>query len=349
MTGTVIITGGAGFIGCNAAARFLERGAKVVVIDNLSRKGAARNLAWLKTLRGDLVFAKEDIRRAAPLRRIFEKHPADLILHLAGQVAVTTSVAAPRNDFEVNALGTLNVLEALRETYGLSPSRRAKAPFLINASTNKVYGGMENVRIAERGGRYAYRDFPHGVPEDMQLDFHSPYGCSKGTADQYVIDYHRIYGLTAVSLRQSCIYGYRQFGIEDQGWVAWFTIAAHLGKTITIYGDGKQVRDTLFIDDLIDCYEAAYEKRKTAAGKAYNIGGGPKNTLSLLELVAFLEKDLGRKIPLKFGKTRPGDQPVYISDIRRAKRGLGWSPKVGVKKGVKLLSRWVAENRSLFK
>lgn len=350
MSNTAVITGGAGFIGCNAAARFLEKGWRVVIIDNCARKGARRNLAWLRAKNGGLVFLKEDVRRAAAMDRIFSKYAdASLVLHLAGQVAVTTSVADPRADFETNALGAFNVLEAIRKACGLSPSRRGASPFLIYASTNKVYGGMEGVPVVERGGRYAYRDFKHGVPETMQLDFHSPYGCSKGTADQYVMDYHRIYGLQGVTLRQSCIYGCRQFGVEDQGWVAWFTIAAHLGKKITIYGDGKQVRDMLFIDDLLDIYEAAFKKGKAAAGKAYNIGGGPRNTMSLLELLGYLEKSLGKKIPLKFAKIRPGDQPVFISDIRKAKQDLGWQPKVPAKEGVERLSRWVSENLFLFK
>jgi CDP-paratose 2-epimerase len=347
---TVIITGGAGFIGCNAADRFLRRGHRVVVVDNLARAGAAANLAWLKKNHRDVVFVKQDIRDFNGLERIFTKFaPADTVLHLAAQVAVTTSVTNPRNDFEINALGTFNVLEAIRSAYALSPSRKKKAPFVVFASTNKVYGGMEDITVVEKNGRYAYRDLKHGIPENRLLDFHSPYGCSKGAADQYVIDYSRIYGLDSVAMRQSCIYGYRQFGIEDQGWVAWFTIAAHLGKKITIYGDGKQVRDMLFIEDLLDAYEAAIKNRKTVSGKAYNIGGGPKNVMSLLELVAALEKRRGGKIPLSFSGWRPGDQPVFVCDVRKALREFGWAPTTSTKDGVAKISDWVAANIKLFR
>src|SRR5436190_19211093 len=242
-----IITGGAGFIGCNASARYLKHGDEVVVIDNLSRRGTQQNLDWLGP-QGNLTFVKTDIADAGAVRKAFDAHgDADLILHLAGQVAVTSSVSDPRDDFQSNALGTFNVLEAVRAI-------GTKAPFLY-ASTNKVYGGMEDLGIVERNGRYDYADFPNGVSEERGLDFHSPYGCSKGSADQYVRDYHRIYGLNTVVFRQSCIYGYRQFGMEDQGWIAWFFIAAEKGKEISVYGDGKQVRDILFIDDLLDAYE----------------------------------------------------------------------------------------------
>ena len=349
MKKTAIITGGAGFIGCNAAARFLSRGYRVVVVDNLSRNGSEANLAWLRKNHGGIVFAKQDIRDAKGLEKVFAKSaPADVVIHLAGQVAVTTSVADPRTDFDINALGTLNVLEAIRSVYALSPSRKRKAPFVIYASTNKVYGGMDDIKVVKKNGRYAYGDLKNGIPENRLLDFHSPYGCSKGAADQYVIDYGRIYGLESVAMRQSCIYGYRQFGIEDQGWVAWFTIAAHQGRKITIYGDGKQARDMLFIEDLLDAYEAAFKNRKKVSGKAYNIGGGPKNVMSLLQLLAALEKRIGKKIPLSFSGWRPGDQPVFICDVRKAKREFGWEPKISTKDGVAKLSDWVAANIKLF-
>ena len=201
-----------------------------------------------------------------------------------------------------------------------------------------VHGGKVN----------EYKNLPRGISEGRLLDFHSPYGCSKGTADQYMIDYSRIYGLKTVVFRQSCIYGYRQFGIEDQGWVAWFTIAAMMGKPITIYGDGKQVRDVLFIDDLVDAYEAAVKNIDKIKGQAFNIGGGAKNTMSLLELLAFLEKFFGKKIPLRFAGWRPGDQPVFVCDIGKAKKAFGWAPKVGPKEGVKKLYDWVRDNKKLF-
>src|SRR5579862_1357593 len=269
----VIITGGAGFIGSNAAARVLGRGEEAVVFDNLSIPGAQQYLEWLRG-RGLKHFLRIDVRDSRDTEMAFASHQdAGLILHLAGQVAVTTSVTDPRSDFEANALGTLNVLEALR-------LNRMAVP-LIYSSTNKVYGGMEDLEVVQRDGRYAYADVPGGISESRGLDFHSPYGCSKGAGDQYVRDYFRIYGIPTVVFRQSCIYGYRQWGMEDQGWVAWFMIASNLGRPITVYGDGRQVRDLLFIEDLLDAYDAAWRHIDTAAGKVYNIGGGPRNVLSL--------------------------------------------------------------------
>jgi CDP-paratose 2-epimerase len=253
---------------------------------------------------------------------------------------VTTSVTDPRADFEINALGTFNMLEAVRQ--------HSPESFFITASTNKVYGKMHGVAVTERNGRYEYRDLTAGAGEDQPLDFHSPYGCSKGAADQYTIDYSRIYGLQTVAMRQSCIYGTRQFGIEDQGWVAWFTIASVLGKPITIYGDGKQIRDVLHVDDLARAYEAAFEHRDTVSGEAFNIGGGPGNTMSLLELLAQLEEDLRIKIPLKWSDWRPGDQPVFVCNIDKARERMGWAPQVGVRDGVRGLIGWVDQNRALF-
>lgn len=335
-----IITGGAGFIGSNAASRYLRRGDHVIVIDNLCRDGVRKNLEWLQS-QGAVEFLELDIRNYDELARVFREHrDAGRVLHLAAQVAVTTSVIAPREDFEINALGAFNVLEAVRAA-GL------QAPVLYS-STNKVYGEMTEVGTEERGGRYAYRSLPYGVPEDRLLDFHSPYGCSKGSADQYFIDYHRIYGLRTIVFRQSCIYGYRQFGAEDQGWIAWFMIASQLGRPITIYGDGKQVRDILFIEDLLDAYDAAFAAGPGAIGKAYNIGGGPGNVLSLLELVAYIEKRQGGKLPHGYSDWRPGDQKVFVSDIRRAQNELGWSPKIGCQRGLELLYDWISENKTLF-
>ena len=335
-----IITGGAGFIGSNASSRYLARGHRVVVIDNLARDGVRENLEWLKP-QGQLEFHQVDIRNWDALSRVFHQHrDADQVLHLAAQVAVTTSVKNPREDFEINACGTFHVLEAMRQS-GM------KAP-LIYSSTNKVYGEMTTVGVVERDGRYDYKSLPNGVSEENNLDFHSPYGCSKGSADQYVIDYHRIYGLRSIVFRQSCIYGYRQFGAEDQGWVAWFMIARQQGHPITIYGDGKQVRDILFIDDLLDAYDAAFAAPDKAAGRAYNIGGGVKNVLSLRELLAFIEQRSGNKIPAKTADWRPGDQKVFISDIRRAQQELGWSPKIDCTRGLGLLYDWIEKNRELF-
>jgi CDP-paratose 2-epimerase len=335
-----IITGGAGFIGSNAASRYLKRGHHVVVVDNLGREGVQKNLDWLKP-QGKLEFVKLDIRDADPLTRLFDTHrDADRVLHLAAQVAVTTSVIDPREDFQINALGTFNVLEAMRKT-GM------KAP-VIYSSTNKVYGEMTELGVGEKNGRYAYQSLPLGVPEDRNLDFHSPYGCSKGSADQYAIDYHRIYGLRTIVFRQSCIYGYRQFGAEDQGWVAWFMIASQLGRPITVFGDGKQVRDILFIEDLLDGYDAAFAAGDKAVGKAYNIGGGPENVLSLLELLDYISKRQNRKLPYGLSDWRPGDQKVFVSDIRRAQAELGWAPKINCNRGLELLYDWVGANLGLF-
>lgn len=341
MGGTILVTGGAGFIGSNYVDRLLKRGEKVIIFDNLSRAGATRNLDWLEKRHGKDSFQLVigDVRNQQAIQTTAGE--ADVIFHLAAQVAVTTSVIDPRTDFEINAMGTFNVLEAARL------SRRK--PAVIYASTNKVYGGMEDVHIGEKDGRYAYEDLPFGVPETRRLDFHSPYGCSKGCGDQYVRDYSRIYGLRTLVFRQSCIYGPRQFGIEDQGWVAWFVIAAVKGLPITIYGDGKQVRDVLFIDDLLDAYDLALAKIDRAAGEVYNIGGGPEKTISIWrEFGPMLEKLIGKPIPTSMGDWRPGDQRVYISDIRKAGTELGWTPKVSVEDGVAKLVEWVQSNIELF-
>jgi CDP-paratose 2-epimerase len=335
-----IITGGAGFIGCHAALRFQRAGAQVVVVDNLSRRGAEANVAWLRS-QGVTEIVRADVRDAAALSALVARHhDADAVLHLAAQVAVTTSVHDPRADFEANALGTLNVLEAVRNAAGGRPA-------VLYASTNKVYGNLEHVSVVERGGRYSYADRPLGIAEDEPLDFHSPYGCSKGAGDQYVRDYARIYGLKTVVLRQSCIYGTRQFGIEDQGWVAWFCVAATMGKPVTVYGDGKQIRDLLWVEDLIDVYERAAARADSIRGEVFNIGGGPANTLSLLELIAHLEEGLGRPLRPAFAPWRPGDQRVFVADIRKAERLLGWAPKVRARAGIDQLLGWVADHRDL--
>lgn len=335
----LLITGGAGFIGVNAARHFARQGWQITVLDNLSRRGTEGNLRWLQE-HASLRFERADVREPAAVDRIVGEVRPNLLLHLAGQVAVTTSVTDPREDFEINARGTFNVLEAVR--------RKSPESFFIDASTNKVYGRMEDLGIIERNGRYEYRDLPEGADEQQPLDFHSPYGCSKGAADQYTTDYSRIYGLRTVAFRQSCIYGTRQFGIEDQGWVAWFTIAAVLGKQITIYGDGKQTRDVLHVDDLARAYEAAYVQREAVAGQSFNIGGGPANTMSLRELIAYLEAELGIRIPLQWSDWRPGDQPVFVCNVGKAKRLLGWQPAIAVQDGVRQLIHWVRDNVGLF-
>ncbi|MCP4609853.1 MAG: NAD-dependent epimerase/dehydratase family protein [Planctomycetes bacterium] len=335
-----LITGGAGFIGTNLAAYYLSKNKNVTILDNLSRSGTQKNVDWLQKQHGSrLKFVKYDIRNTdGILLELVEN--ADVVFHQAAQVAVTTSVTNPREDFEVNATGTFNVLDAVR----LSSSR----PIVVFSSTNKVYGKMEDVEIVERDGRYEYASLNAGVPETRTLDFHSPYGCSKGCADQYMIDYSRIYGLETVVFRQSCIYGPHQFGVEDQGWVAWFSIRAMQNLPISIYGDGKQVRDVLYIEDLIRAYEAAIDNIAITKGHAYNIGGGPNNTLSLLELITILEEHFGIKLDCQFEDWRPGDQLIYVSDIQKAGEVFEWKPLIRPLEGVKKLLKWLIQNRDLF-
>jgi len=336
-----LVTGGAGFIGSNTVHRLLREGHRVVVIDNLSRPGSRRNLDWLQQAGGDLTFVLQDIRDFDGLRRAVRPHPAEAVLHFAAQVAVTTSVTDPRQDFEINALGTFNLLEALRA--------ESLNPIVLFTSTNKVYGALAHLKVEETKTRYRYADLPEGVSEATPLDFYSPYGCSKGAADQYVHDYGRIYGLRTVVFRNSCIYGTRQFGIEDQGWLAWFVIAALQGKPISIYGDGKQVRDVLFIDDLVEIMLRAVARPEVSAGQVYNIGGGPSRTVSVWkEFGPMLERQLGKAIPVSLHDWRPGDQKIYISDIRKASHDFGWEPKVDVDEGVRRLFEWVKENHALF-
>lgn len=336
----VLITGGAGFIGCNLADRLISTNQRVRIFDNLSRRGVGENLEWLRRRHGEkFEFIRGDVRDYAAIAAALGG--ADIIYHLASQTAVTTSVIDPRNDFEINALGTFNVLEAARLS--------SKQPILIYASTNKVYGGMEHEPVVELPTRYSYRDLPYGVDERYPLDFHSPYGCSKGAADQYVRDYARIYGLPTVVFRQSCIYGPRQMGVEDQGWVAWFIIALMTGRPITIYGNGKQVRDLLYIDDLVDAFVLAVEHINVTAGQVYNIGGGADNTISIWwDLKPLLEELMERRLPEPaFAPWRPGDQPIFVADTRKAERDFNWSPRVPVREGIARLVHWAAEHREL--
>jgi CDP-paratose 2-epimerase len=337
----VLITGGAGFIGANLADRLIESGEGVTIFDNLSRRGSAKNLEWLRQQHPeDFRFVEGDVCDAGSIERAMQG--SQVVYHLAAQTAVTTSVTDPRTDFEINAAGTFNVLEAARA--------EGDNPILLYTSTNKVYGGMEDVEVVEEPDRYTYRDLKDGAGESQPLDFHSPYGCSKGAADQYVRDYHRIYGLRTVVFRQSCMYGPRQMGVEDQGWVAWFVIAAVLGKPLTIYGDGKQVRDLLYIDDLVRAYRLAVENIDTTAGQVYNMGGGASNTISVWrEFKPILSRLLGREIPEpSYGDWRPGDQKVFYCDTSKAERDFGWKPEVGVEDGIGRLADWVQSNRYLF-
>ncbi len=337
----ILVTGGAGFVGSNLVHGLLREGCHVTVFDALLRHGTENNLAWLQRHHGDgrLRFVRGDVRDFEAVQAAVSE--AGVIYHLAGQVAVTSSVDDPRNDYDINALGTFNVLEAAR----LSGHR----PIVVFTSTNKVYGGMEEVAVEERTTRYQYRDLPYGVSESQPLDFHSPYGCSKGAADQYVRDYARIYGLPTVVFRMSCIYGPRQFGNEDQGWLAHFLIAAQTNSPITIYGDGKQVRDVLFVDDLVRALRLAVEKIDKTAGQAFNIGGGPSNTLAVWQEFRELLADLkGEKVPVRHGPWRPGDQPCYVSDIRKAGQVFGWQPRIDKETGIRRLWDWVSSHTHLF-
>lgn len=337
----VLITGGAGFIGINTADYFLARSYGVTIFDNLSRKGSAENLKWLKKkwgkqflfVRGDVVTDKKKLALLA------EK--ADAVLHLAAQVAVTTSVENPYDDFHTNAHGTLNVLEAVRQS--------KRRPLVIYSSTNKVYGTMENAEVTLTDTGYRHTNFPIGVAAHHPVDFHSPYGCSKGAADKYVHDYSRIYGLKTVVFRQSCIYGPHQFGIEDQGWVAWFVISGLLGRPITVYGDGNQVRDLLHVEDLASLYEATVSGIDKVAGRVYNIGGGSTQAFSILSTLRVIERILKCPMPFSFADWRPGDQKVYISDINAISRDLGWEPKISFDKGLVSLVQWAEGEEKLLR
>ena len=335
-----LITGGAGFIGSNAARRFREAGHDVVVFDNFSRAASRFNQAWLESTHPEVRFLEGDVRDSGSLRAALSE-PFDAVLHLAGQVAVTTSILDPVSDYEINALGSFKLLEELRRRHAGAPE---KAPLLIYASTNKVYGHL-SMGETIREGRWDFQNLPERVSEEESLSFESPYGCSKGAADQYVVDYHRSFGLPTVAMRQSCIYGPRQFGEEDQGWVAWFALAAVFGLPITFYGDGLQVRDLLWVDDLVALYLAAAANRDKVAGRAYNVGGGPGFRLSLKELLALLEDKLQKKIPITRAPTRLGDQPVFYCNVSRAARELGWAPRVSPAEGVDRLLSWIHGSR----
>lgn len=336
----VLVTGGAGFIGSNYAARLIRRGEEVRILDNLSRAGARQNVEWLAGSFGDAAFTLVvgDLRDAGLVASAAAG--VDLIVHLGGQVAVTRSLADPREDFEANAVGTFNVLEGARLA--------AHAPIVLYASTNKVYGGMADTPVVEEATRWRYRDLPHGCPETQPLDFHSPYACSKGTGEQYARDYARIFGLRVVVFRQSCIYGPRQFGTGDQGWLSWMMRAALAGRPITVYGDGKQVRDVLHVDDLLDAYDLAVERIEVASGAVYNVGGGAENQLAVwAEFGPMLERLLGRTVPVAWGDWRAGDQRVFCADIRKIGRELGWVPATSCARGIAGLFAWVRDHAPL--
>lgn len=334
-----LITGGAGFIGTNLADRLLEKGRHVMIFDNLSRPGVEQNLRWLRQKHGDRIRIEvADTRNRYVLQAAVDE--ADQVFHIAAQVAVTSSLADPATDFAVNVQGTLNLLEALRA--------RSEPPPLVFTSTNKVYGPLASVELRKRGRRYEPADSDaarFGIAEECPLWFQSPYGCSKGAADQYVLDYAASFGLPATVFRMSCIYGPHQFGTEDQGWVAHFLLRAIQDEPITIYGDGCQVRDILVIDDLLDAFELAQRNIGSLSGEAFNIGGGPANTVGLLELIDLINELHSRRTRYMFGAQRTADQPYFVSDIRKFSRATGWRPSAGVREGIERLYQWLSPLR----
>ncbi len=334
-----VVTGGAGFIGTNLAAELLARGEEVVCLDDLSRRGTEHNLAWLRGLGHEgFTFVRGDIRDRALVAQALRG--ADAVFHLAAQVAVTSSIADPRTDFEVNALGTLNVLEAAR---ALDPP-----PVVVFTSTNKVYGGLEHLHVEERPDRYVLPQLPAGIDEQAPLDFHSPYGCSKGCADQYVRDYARVFGIPSVVFRMSCIYGPHQYGNEDQGWVMHFVASCLRHRPITIYGDGKQVRDILHVGDLVKALLCARDVARRFPGLVLNIGGGPANAIPIHSVLEMARARGTPPVSIDYGPWRAGDQKVYVSCIAKAAETLGWRPSIGVEEGVESIFRWASHHLDEF-
>ncbi|MFW5697666.1 MAG: GDP-mannose 4,6-dehydratase, partial [Fimbriimonadaceae bacterium] len=338
-TKRALITGGAGFIGTNLAKNLLDDGYEVTLFDNLSRDQVINNLRWLQDrYPGHLNVKFGDMRNPYELREALKD--ADEVYHLAGQVAVTTSLEYPLEDFEINVRGTLNLLEILR-TMG-------RPPGLIFTSTNKVYGSLQGLETLEQETRYEPADArmrEYGVDEDAPLDMHSPYGVSKGAADQYVLDYARMFGIPTAVFRMSCIYGPHQWGTEDQGWIAHFLLSTLKGETITLYGNGKQVRDALFVEDLVEAMRRTQAKMEDLQGNAFNLGGGPERAVSLVEMLEVIEEITGRKPKIEFADWRPGDQRYYVSNTSKIQRGTGWSPKTNLRQGVKRLLEDLQENR----
>ena len=337
----VLVTGGAGFIGCNIADRLLREGRRVRVYDSIARAGVQANLDWLKGRHGDrLEVLTADVRDHARLAAAAQDVSA--VFHMAAQVAVTTSLVDPVEDFDVNVRATLALLEAVRAGGRRTP--------VIFASTNKVYGDLADMAFERRGDRYAPMDAElrdHGVSEARPLDFHTPYGCSKGAADQYVLDWARSYDMPTCVMRMSCVYGPRQMGTEDQGWVAHFLIKALEGETVTLYGDGRQVRDILQVGDVVDAYVSALDRIEAVRGRAFNLGGGPANAVSLRELIAFIGQVIGRPVRVAYSDWRQGDQRFFVADMREAERALGLKPRTPWRVGVAGLADWLAEHRGL--
>jgi CDP-paratose 2-epimerase len=333
-----VVTGGCGFVGCNLVAYLLELGWTVTVFDNLSREGATANLAWLRRLvTNQFIFQHGDVRNVFDIESLIARRKPDVIFHLAGQVAMTTSMESPRRDFEINVLGSINVLEAVRQH---SPSTA-----IVYSSSNKVYGNLQ-LDLVETETRYTPRQLLHGIDENAKLEFQTPYGCSKGAADQYMLDYARSFDLKTVVFRHSTIYGGRQFATVDQGWVGWFCRKALELKNdpnaapFTISGDGKQVRDLLHVNDAVRCYVAAFEAITKVRGEAFNIGGGVENSMSLLELFSFLEDQLAVKLRFQQLPWRQSDQKYFVADIAKATRSFKWSPEMGFRRGIESALAW---------
>lgn len=326
LTVRYLVLGGAGFIGTNFVLQLAKEGKEVIIFDNFSKRGASCNAKYVQHLFPNLTIIRGDIARdTQKLRDLMDS--VDVAYHLAGQTAVTRSITNPDQDFKDNLRGTFNVLEAIR--------RSKRKPIMIFASSNKVYGSLANIRVRETASRYAFVGTRCGVDERQPLDFHSPYGCSKGSADQYVRDYARIFGLQTVVLRQSCVYGPHQHGTEEQGWLAWFAFAHRHDLPVTVYGNGKQTRDVLYIDDLFEAWRKTEQYINEARGEVFNIGGGPAYTLSLLELIRILERASGNRMHIAYGPLRPGDQKLYVSDISKATRLLGWRPHINILEGLR--------------
>jgi CDP-paratose 2-epimerase len=336
----LLITGGCGFLGSNLAVDAIERGDELVIFDNLYREGSRENLGWLRQ-QGSFIFEHGDIRNQNDITRVISSTRPDVIFHLAGQVAMTTSIANPRMDFEVNVVGTHNLLEAVRQ--------HVPDATVVYSSTNKVYGDLEQYLYRETDTRYECIDKADGFDEATSLEFHSPYGCSKGAADQYMLDYARIFGLKTVVFRHSSMYGGRQFATYDQGWIGWFcqkaveTLSRQASSRFTISGNGKQVRDVLHADDMKALYLAAVKQIDQAKGQVFNIGGGFPNSLSLLELFSLLERLTGVTLSYDQLPVRESDQRVFIADIAKAKRVLNWTPKVSAEEGISRMVKWVRE------
>ncbi len=338
----ILVTGGAGFIGSNLADRLAGLGRTVIVYDALARPGVGANLEWLRRRHGSRVIPMvADIRDRDKLDDAVAQ--ADAVFHMAAQVAVTTSMADPSHDFDVNLLGTFNMLEAVR--------RQPDPPSLVFASTNKVYGNLADIDLVRDGEAYLPEDAhlrARGIGEDRPLSFYTPYGCSKGAADQYVLDYARSYGIAACVLRMSCIYGPRQLGTEDQGWLAHFLYSVLAGRPVSIYGDGRQVRDVLYVDDAVDAYIAAWRRIGQVSGAAFNLGGGPANAVTLLQVLAEIGKITGRAPDLRFADWRPGDQRYFVADTSRARQALGLETAVDWRDGLRRLAAWIETERQVF-